>query len=110
MERQERIAYARNICMQNMENYAGISNRGQERQIIGTQQERDKKIISRRKNWKCQVRIIGAILLFLFLFGIKSQSFSCPYLEWEMVSECINDDSGSEQIEKLAKRYLEEWE
>ena len=110
MERQDRIAYARNICMQNMGNYRESSNRGQERQNIDIQQEKEKKIFSRANNCKYRLRIIAAILLFLFLFGIKSQSFSCPYLKWEMVSECINDDSGSEQIEKLAKKYLEEWE
>ena len=100
MERQEKILFARQECMQNL-NFGSNS-----RKIEQEKQEHDLSVPQNGTKGMLGVRCIIAILFFLFLFGMKMGVYHIGTWDCENISSMLKENSLANQIEETVEDVM----
>lgn len=100
MERQERIALARQECMQN------LSFRGHQREFEQEKQEVDFPQKEQGIKGGFGIRCIVAVLFFLFLFGMKQEAYSVGNLSCEKIVSKIKENTLATRIETTMEQVV----
>lgn len=100
MERQERIALARQECMQN------LSFGGHQRNFEQEKQEMEFPKKEQGTNGRFGIRCIVAVLFFLFLFGMKQEEYSFGDLNCETIVSKIQENTLATRIETTMEQVV----
>ncbi len=100
MERQEKILFARQECMQNL-NFGSNS-----RKIEQEKQEYDLPMQQNSAKGMLGIRCVIAILFFLFLFGVKMGTFHIGTWDCEHISNMLRENSIANQIENTVEDVM----
>ena len=100
MESQEKILFARQECMQNL-NFGSNS-----RKIEQEKQEYDLPMPQSGTKGMLGVRCVIAILFFLFLFGVKMGTFHIGTWDCEHISTLLQENSLANQIEDTVETVM----
>lgn len=100
MERQEKILFARQECMQNLS--FGSNSRKSEQE----KQERDLSMQQSSAKGMLGVRCIIAILFFLFLFGMKMGLYHIGTWDCDNISNMLRENSLANQIEETVEDVM----
>lgn len=100
MERQEKILFARQECMQNL-NFGSNSRKSEQEK-----QEHDLPMQQSGAKGMLGVRCIIAILFFLFLFGMKMGIYPVGKWDCENISNMLRENSLANQIEETVEDVM----
>ena len=107
MERQDRIVFARQVCLQNLNGGLGLYKTEQEKQENSMQ---DLPLSDRegQGSHNFVIRSIIAILFFLFLLGIKQNIYTFEKVDCDRLADAMQDNQVIVQMEKTVEAMMAE--